>query len=407
MSSSPFVPSSFPSLPEIAGVTMASCHAGFKGKAKTDLALFLLAEGSRVAGVFTSSLCASAAVRWCQKSLTHGGIRALVVNSGNANAFTGKAGRQSVNDTAQHLKQKLNVSSHDIYLASTGVIGEPIDSQRINEALNSLMHKQRSDGWEQAARAIMTTDQFPKGSCRQFTIGDHPISIAAIAKGAGMIAPDMATMLCFIFTNATIAQPVLQQILTRQNASSFNAITVDGDTSTSDSVLLISTADSNSRAITSMRDEGAEPFAQHLHAVMHDLALQIVGDGEGARKRIAIQVQGATSDDAARIIAFSIANSPLVKTAMAGSDPNWGRIVMAIGKAGQHADPDHISISLCGIAVTHHSEPQPHDRNLLTQLMQQDELTIAVHLHLGTGNFTVWTSDLNHHYITVNAHYRS
>lgn len=407
MSSSPFAPSSFPSLPEIAGVTMASCHAGFKSKAKPDLALFLLAKGSRVAGVFTSSLCASAAVRWCQQSLPHGGIRALVVNSGNANAFTGKAGRQSVHDTAQFLQQKLNVASHDIYLASTGVIGEPMDSGRVNEALNSLMHKQREDGWEEAARAIMTTDQFPKGSSRQFTIGDHPIYIAAIAKGAGMIAPDMATMLCFIFTNANVDQSVLQQILAMQNTSTFNAITVDGDTSTSDSVLLMSTVDSTLPAITSASDEGALAFAENLHTVMHDLALQIVGDGEGARKRIAIQVQGAASDDAARIIAFSIANSPLVKTAMAGSDPNWGRIVMAIGKAGQHADPDHISISLCGIAVTHHSEPQPHDRKLLTRLMRQDELTIDVHLHLGTGNFTVWTSDLNHHYITLNAHYRS
>ena len=408
---SPLEPKSYPDMPEIGGVRFATGVAGIRYKGRTDVLLALLDKGTQVAGVFTKSKCPSAPVDWCRARLGGGKARALVVNSGNANAFTGKTGAQSVALTAAIAAKATGAAKSEIFLASTGVIGEPLDAGKFNGVLDKLAAEAAPGCIMDAARAIMTTDTYPKLATAKAMIGGVEVTINGIAKGAGMIAPDMATMLSFVFTDAPIAAPALQAMLASGVKASFNCITVDSDTSTSDTLLLFATGAAAQRGapkIAAAADRRLSGFKQALNALLLDLAHQVVRDGEGARKFVGITVTGAASAKAARTIALSIANSPLVKTALAGEDANWGRIVAAVGKAGEKAERVRLAISFGGIRVAYKGQRDPaYDEAQTSAYMKNPNIDIEVALGIGTGKATVWTCDLTKEYVEINGDYRS
>ena len=408
---SPFAPKVLPHLPAIDGVRFASCAAGIRYPGRTDLLLVLFEPGTAVAGVLTRSKTTSAPVEWCRARLEHGMARALVVNSGNANAFTGKRGREAVKLTAEAAAAAADCLEADVYIASTGVIGEPLDPAKFTGLLDGLAGNAEAEGITEAARAIMTTDTYPKLATRQAEIEGVPVTINGIAKGAGMIAPDMATMLAFVFTDAAIEPGPLREILAPAADATFNAITIDGDTSTSDTLLLFATGTAASRGaprIGLAHDPRLAGFRAALAELLRDLAHQVVKDGEGATKFVTVRVTGAESAAAARRIAFSIANSPLVKTAIAGEDPNWGRIVMAVGKSGEAADRDKLAIWLGDIQVATEGEVAAGYReDFGAAYMKRPEITITADVGVGDAAATVWTCDLTADYIAINADYRS
>ncbi len=401
----PLAPKSFPDLPVIAGARFAAAKAGIKYADRLDVMLAELQPGTTIAGVFTRSATRSAPVLDCQAKLGSDASAgaAIVVNAGNSNAFTGKAGDGSVDAITTQVAKALSVPKNRVYTASTGVIGEPLPHDRITARIDELKGTLVPDGLGLAAQAIRTTDTFAKGAKAEVRIGDRIVHIAGIGKGSGMIAPDMATMLVFIFTDAQIAQGDLQSMLSDLTETSFNSITVDSDTSTSDTLLLAATGASG---VEVTKDN--QTFRDALHGVMLDLAHQVVRDGEGATKFVEVRVTGAKSDADARTHALAIANSPLVKTAIAGEDPNWGRIVMAIGKSGAYAERDKLSIRFGDVLVAENGwvSPQYREEDGATY-MKQDELVITVDLAVGNGTSSVWTCDLTHGYIQINADYRS
>ncbi len=405
---SPLAPEAFPKMPAIAGVRLSTTACGIRYQDRRDACLVELAGDSSVAGVFTRSKTASAPVEWCRGALTGGRARAVLVNSGNANAFTGAAGVAAVERTAQALAELMGCKPREVFLASTGVIGEPLPDERLRSALESLRRDLSAEAWQDAAEAIMTTDTYPKGATRRTDLGGTTVTINGIAKGSGMIAPDMATMLAFVFTDACIPPGVLQTILVAAVRDSFNAITVDSDTSTSDTVLLFATGTARHPKVAAPDEPRLRGLRAALAEVMVDLAQQVVRDGEGAQKFIEITVSGAASQAAARRIGLAIGNSPLVKTAVAGADANWGRIVMAVGKAGEKADRDRLSIRIGGIEVARDGMVVPgYDEAPVALHMKRCEIKIAVDVGVGRGRATVWTCDLTHGYIDINAEYRS
>lgn len=405
---SPLAPKSYPELPQVGGVRFATASAGIKYKGRTDVFLALMDEGAEVAGVFTRSRCPSAAVDWCRANLGGGTARALLVNSGNANAFTGRKGREATELSARYVSDALGCAPGEVFLASTGVIGEPLKAEKFAGVVDDLARDAVAGDWQAAAKAIMTTDTFPKAVSRSVDLGGTPVVLNGIAKGAGMIAPDMATMLSFLFTDAPIAASVLQELLSATVGDTFNAITIDGDTSTSDTVLLFATGKAGGARIERADDPRLAPFRAALAEVMRDLAHWIVKDGEGARKFVGVTVTGAESDASARRIAFSIANSPLVKTAVAGEDANWGRIVMAVGKAGEPADRDRLAIWFGDVRVAVDGERDPgYSEDAASAVMKQEEIPVRVDLGLGQGRSTVWTCDLTKEYVAINGDYRS
>ncbi len=410
LSVSPLAPASFPDLPVIDGVEFASVAAGVKYQGRTDVTLIRICEGAALAGAFTRSSTRAACVLDNQAKLARGGDRdkgaAIIVNSGNANAFTGARGQESVDAVTGAVAQALGVPASRVLSSSTGVIGEPLPHERITAVIGDLAGKLDAAGAADAARAIMTTDTFPKGAFAE--IGGGAIRIAGIAKGSGMIAPDMATMLVYIFTDARIAPKLLQQALDSGLGTTFNAITVDSDTSTSDALILAATGRSAVAEITSLDSGAGAEFVAALHGVMRDLAHQVVRDGEGATKFVEVQVTGAASDADAHKVAMAIANSPLVKTAIAGEDANWGRIVMAVGKSGAKADRDRLTIRFGDLVLAEKGwRAEGYDEDQASAYMKRQELLIAVDLGLGQGAQTVWTCDLSHGYIDINADYRS
>ena len=404
MTISPLAPDHFPDLPVIEGVTFAAAAAGVKYQGRKDVMLAVMAPGTRVAGVFTKSATRSANVLDCQAKL--GGAAeagaALIVNSGNSNAFTGKAGEGSVSAICEAVASGLGIPTSRVFTASTGVIGERLPHDRITSKISELIADQDAGAMEDAAQAIMTTDTFAKGATATVDINGKPVKIAGIAKGSGMIAPDMATMLVYIFTDAKLAQAELQSLLGTLCDETFNCITVDSDTSTSDSLMLAATGASG------VDVSGNSEFANALRDVMLDLAHQVVRDGEGATKFVEVMVTGAENDEDAKTVGLAIANSPLVKTAIAGEDPNWGRIVMAVGKSGAAADRDKLTIRFGDILVAEEGwVADSYTEEAGASYMKAQDLKISVDLGLGSGTSTVWTCDLTHGYITINADYRS
>jgi glutamate N-acetyltransferase / amino-acid N-acetyltransferase len=405
---SPLAPASFPAMAPIAGVRLAAYAAGVRYSGRDDLMVAELAPGSTVAGVFTQSTMPGQPVIWCRECLPGGKVRAIVVNSGNANVFTGRAGWQVVETTAATAARLLGCKPSEVFISSTGVIGEPPPADRISAALPHVIPRLDAAAWETAARAIMTTDTFPKGATATATIHGTPVRLNGFAKGSGMIAPDMATMLVYLFTDAALPANVLQALLTAANEPSFNSITVDGDTSTSDTVLLCATGQARNVPITSADDPSLEAFRQALSQIMVDLATQVVRDGEGAEKFVTIEVRGAESDGAARRIGLTIGNSPLVKTALAAGDANWGRIVMAVGKAGEKADRNRLSIAVGGVQIAAEGGPVPnYNEGPVAEHMKRRYIDIVVDLGIGPGHATVWTCDLTHGYVDINGSYRS
>jgi glutamate N-acetyltransferase/amino-acid N-acetyltransferase len=406
---SPLAPKAYPAMPAIAGVAFATAEAGIKHQGRTDVLLAVFDKGTEVAGVFTRSKCRSAPVDWCAAALPQGKARALLVNAGNANAFTGKRGRETVRLSAAMVARALGCPPKQVYLASTGVIGEPLDPAKFERVLDKMTAHVSADRWPDAAKAIMTTDTFPKLATRTVPFGDATVTINGIAKGAGMIAPDMATMLSFVMTDAPIAAPVLQALLSKSVTQSFNAITVDSDTSTSDTLLLFATGKAaGAEPVTSPRDRRIGAFREALDDVLLDLAHQVVRDGEGARKFVEVRVEGAVSKASAKRIALSIANSPLVKTAIAGEDANWGRIVMAVGKAGEPADRDRLAISFGDIRVAVKGERDPaYSEAVTSAYMKNEAILIKVDIGLGKGSDRVFTCDLTKEYVAINGDYRS
>ncbi|MEM9223169.1 MAG: bifunctional glutamate N-acetyltransferase/amino-acid acetyltransferase ArgJ [Pseudomonadota bacterium] len=406
MTLSPFAPTRYDEPAPIAGVRLVTGAAGIKAAGTTDVLLMALDDGTSAAGVFTSSRCASAPVEWCRRVLPGGACRGLLVNSGNANAFTGKKGREATQRSAELAAHALGTSAERIMLASTGVIGEPLSAEKFTGVMDHLAGALAPGGWVDAARAIMTTDTFPKVASRTVSLAGGSVRINGIAKGAGMIAPDMATMLSFIATDAAIPADVLQSVLVGSVAKSFNKITVDSDTSTSDTVLAFATGASG--VPVTADGQGAQVFAQALDELLLELAHLIVKDGEGCTKFVAVTVKGAESDASAGRIARAIADSPLVKTALAGEDANWGRVVMAVGKAGEPADRDRLAIYFGGIRVAVDGERDPaYSEEAASAVMREPEIAITVDLGLGEGRDTVWTCDLTKEYIAINADYRS
>ena len=403
---SPLAPERFPDLPEIGGVRVATVEAGIRYKGRDDLLLVELAPGTAIAGALTRSLTASAPVDWCREALPDGRARAIVVNSGNANAFTGRVGKTAVEHTVAAAAAALGCAEREVFVSSTGVIGEPLPAEStIVQKLPGLARALASGSWDRAAGAIMTTDTFPKGASATAKIGGRTVRIAGIAKGSGMIAPDMATMLAYVFTDAAVPPDLLQRLTSRAVERSFNAITVDSDTSTSDTVLVAATGAAGNPEPDAAMLRG---FARALEAVCRDLAHQIVRDGEGASKFVEIAVTGAASARAAKRIGLAIANSPLVKTAIAGEDANWGRIVMAVGKAGEKADRDALRIGIGGVEITRGGQVVPdYDETPVARHMQGQDIRIAVDIGVGRGKATVWTCDLTHGYIDINGSYRS
>ena len=406
---SPLAPEKFPDIPPIGGVRLATGACGVRYKGRTDVLLVELADDTQVAGVFTRSKTASAPVDWCRKSLPGGIANGLVVNSGNANAFTGRLGEDAVEQVVEAVADRLACRPSRVFAASTGVIGEPLNFKAITDNLDALAADLAPGKFDEAAKAIMTTDTFPKGAAKETLIDGTKVTLAGIAKGSGMIAPDMATMLAYVFTDAQIPSPVLQGMLGPICERTFNCITVDSDTSTSDSMMLFATgAAGNAAKFSGPDDPALADFRAKLEAVMLDLAHQIVRDGEGAKKFVEITVTGAENDAAAKRIGLSIANSPLVKTAIAGEDANWGRIVMAVGKAGERAERDRLNIAIGGIPIASNGlAVDGYDEAPVTAHMQSPEINIAVDVGIGNGRATVWTCDLTHGYIDINADYRS
>ena len=408
---SPLAPAQFPDMPPIAGVRIATAAAGIRYADRTDVLLAVFDGNTSVAGVLTRSKCPSAPVDWCRTHLKGGRAAALLVNSGNANAFTGKHGREATRLSAQLAARAIGCPSSQVFLASTGVIGEPLDATRFSAVMRELVTNAASGEWQRAARAMMTTDTFPKGATAVARLGATPVTVCGIAKGAGMIAPDMATMLSFVFTDAPISPRPLQTLLRQAVVDTFNAVTVDGDTSTSDTLLAFATGaavSSGAARITSLSDARLPALRKAFEAVLGSLAEQVARDGEGARKLIEIIVEGAVSKSSARKVALSIANSPLVKTAIAGEDANWGRVVMAVGKAGEPADRDRLSIWFGGIRVAHKGERDPHyDETAVSRAMKNPEILLRVALGLGRGRDRVLTCDLTKEYVAINGDYRS
>jgi glutamate N-acetyltransferase/amino-acid N-acetyltransferase len=406
---SPLAPKSFANLPPLAGVRMAAGAAGVRYRDRTDVLMVVMAPGTQVAGVFTKSKTAAAPVEWCATHLPRGAARALVVNSGNANAFTGKAGRDSAREIAESTAGMLGCQAQDVFLASTGVIGEPLPAAKITRILGTLAESGAAGGWRAAAEAIMTTDTYPKMATGSAQIDGFKVTINGIAKGSGMIAPDMATMLAFVFTDANLPAPVLQDMLSASVKGSFNAITVDSDTSTSDTLLLFATRKgAQHSSISKATDKRLTDFRRKLDDVLLNLALQVVRDGEGAKKLIRVDIDGAVSDESARRIGMAIANSPLVKTAIAGGDANWGRVVMAVGKAGEPADRDRLKIAFGGQVVAENGmRALSYNESAATRAVAGREVGVAVDLGLGRGKATIWTCDLTEGYIRINGSYRS
>jgi glutamate N-acetyltransferase/amino-acid N-acetyltransferase len=408
---SPLAPKTYPDLPEIEGVRFATAAAGIRYQGRTDVLLAVMDKGTQAAGVFTRSKCPSAPVDWCRAKLKGGKARALVVNSGNANAFTGRSGRDAVKLTASLAAKATGAPSAEIFLASTGVIGEPLDARKFEGVLGALNAKAKPGALLDAAKAIMTTDTYPKVATAQAMLGDVPVTINGIAKGAGMIAPDMGTMLSFLFTDAPIAAPALQAMLGRAADTSMNAMTVDGDTSTSDTLMIFATGAAGKRGaapVASATDARLRPFKTALSAVLENLAKQVARDGEGARKFVEVNVTGAVSSRSAKRIARAIAESPLVKTAVGGEDANWGRVVMAVGKAGEPADRDRLSIAFNGIRVARKGERDPtYDEAKVSASMKEEDITVDVDLGLGKGRARMWTCDLTKAYVEINGDYRS
>jgi glutamate N-acetyltransferase/amino-acid N-acetyltransferase len=409
---SPLAPKSYPDVTPIEGVRFATAAAGIRYKGRTDVMLALLDKGTQVAGVFTRSKCPSAPVDWCRAKLKGGKARALVVNSGNANAFTGKVGAAATKLTAEIAGKATGAPLGEIFLASTGVIGEPLDATKFNGVMDDLVRRAAPDGLLEAAKAIMTTDTFPKIATATAEIGGVEVRINGMAKGAGMIAPDMATMLSYVFTDAPIASAALQAMLSKSVQGSFNSITVDSDTSTSDTLMLFATGAAAKRGapkISEASDRRLASFKKALDAVLLDLAHQVVRDGEGCRKFVGIEVTGAASAAAAKRIGLSIANSPLVKTAIAGEDANWGRIVAAVGKAGEKADRDKLAIWFGDIRVAHKGLRDPtYDEAKTSAYMKGENIEIRVDCGAGgKGIAKVWTCDLTKEYVAINGDYRS
>lgn len=411
---SPLAPARLPDLPAVPGVRLATAASGLKTSGAPDLLLVDLAEGTTMAGVLTRSRTCSAPVLWCREALAAGGRgRAIVVNAGNANAFTGQAGTDVVAATVDRAAALLGCDRQAVYVASTGVIGQPVPRDHIPGALDGMMPALAAEGWPRAAEAIMTTDTFAKAASRTARIGEAPVTLVGIAKGSGMIAPDMATMLGFVFTDAAIPAPVLQALLKRGADRSFNCITVDGDTSTSDTLLLAATGRAAGQpAVGAVGDPALRGFRRALDALLIDLAQLVARDGEGAQKFITIRVTGATSAVAARRIGLAIANSPLVKTAIAGEDANWGRVVMAVGKSGEEAERDRLVIAIGGVPITEGGHVRrDYDEGPVARHLRGREIDIAVDVGArggrGRGRATVWTCDLTHGYISINADYRS
>lgn len=408
---SPLAPRKYPRMPAIEGVRIATAEAGIKYKGRTDVLAMVFDEGTTAAGVFTRSKCPSAPVDLCRQNLAGGTGRILVVNSGNANAFTGKRGRETTSATAKAAAKAAGCGEGEVFLASTGVIGEPLDASRFTHLLKDMVGGARADFWTEAAKAIMTTDTYPKVATATVRLGETEVTINGIAKGAGMIAPDMATMLSFIATDAPLSASVLQSMLSRGVGDTFNAVTVDSDTSTSDTLMLFATGAAARRGaptIDDPKDARLAQFRRALNRILKNLALQVVRDGEGARKQIEVTVTGAKSSRSAKRIALSIANSPLVKTAVAGEDANWGRVVMAVGKAGEPADRDRLSIWFGDNRLAFEGERDPDYSEAATSAyMKGEDIRIRADLGLGRGKATVWTCDLTKEYVAINGDYRS
>ncbi len=405
---SPLAPQALPALAQVSGVQFAIAETGIRYRGRPDVLLALLPEGSSVAGCFTTSKSSSAPVDWCKANLKQGRARLLVVNAGNANAFTGKAGVATVRAVATAAARQFGCKPAEVFQASTGVIGEPLDPEFITAAMPKLALTLQPDSWPDAARAILTTDTFPKAASATATLGRETVIIQGFAKGSGMIAPNMATMLSFIFTDAAIPSRVLQSLLSASVQKSFNCVTVDGDTSTSDTVLLFATGARPAPKGLKANDPRLREFTKALDTVCHDLALQVARDGEGAEKLIEIAITGAEHDKAAHRIAMSIANSPLVKTAIAGEDANWGRIVMAIGKAGEKANRDKVRIRIGGVQVAAKGMRDPGYKEVeIMPHMKGRHIVIEADVGVARGKARVWTCDLTHGYIDINGSYRS
>ncbi|MFT9441905.1 MAG: bifunctional glutamate N-acetyltransferase/amino-acid acetyltransferase ArgJ [Acetobacter papayae] len=399
-----------PELGPVRGVRLGAIAAGIRYKGRTDLVLAEFDAGTTVAGVFTRSKCPGAPVDWCRAILPEGRARALVVNAGNANVFTGRAGRETCEQTAQAAAKLTQCAPGEVYLASTGVIGEILPAERLTAALPALHDALSETGWEAAARGIMTTDTFPKAARRTALLGGVEVTIQGMAKGSGMIAPDMATMLSFVATDAALPAALLQAMLSAGVKRTFNCITVDSDTSTSDMVLLFATGAAGNAPPASTAPDAPElaAFRQALDSLLEELALMVIRDGEGATKLMTIDVTGAVSDDSAWRVAMAIGNSPLVKTAIAGEDANWGRVVMAVGKCGEPADRDTLSVSIGGVCIAQNGTVRDgYDETPVVAHMKGQEISIAVDLGLGEGHARAWSCDLTHGYIDINGSYRS
>lgn len=409
MTVSPLAPKDgFPALPALSGVRFASTAAGIRYAGRTDLLLVEMPQGTQAAGVLTTSRTRSAPVDWCAHALSKGLGRALVVNAGNANAFTGMRGEGSVARTVATAANLFGCQDHEVYVSSTGTIGEFLPDEKITEALPTLLPALDGADWLAAAKAIMTTDTYPKGATRTAIVDGKSVTLNGIAKGSGMIAPAMGTMLAYVFTDAAIPAPVLQSLLKKGCERTFNSITVDGDTSTSDTLLLFATGTAGNALPKDANDKSLKDFKKKLFSLLKDLSHQVVRDGEGASKFVEIRVTGAESKKAARRIGLAIGNSPLVKTAVAGEDANWGRIVMAVGKSGEKADRDRLCIKIGGVPVAAHGLAVPdYDETPVAAHMKGDEIVFEVDVGVGTGSATVWTCDLTHGYIDINGSYRS
>ncbi|MBN8911233.1 MAG: bifunctional glutamate N-acetyltransferase/amino-acid acetyltransferase ArgJ [Rhizobiales bacterium] len=410
-SRSPFAPDEIVQLPPIEGVRFATAEAGIRYRGRTDLMVATFDPGTTVAGVFTQSKTASAPVLACRKHLKKETAQLLIVNSGNANAFTGKRGRDAVDLTVDAGAKAADCARHDVFVASTGVIGEPLEAEKFAHLIDGMVKNAEPDAFEAAARAIMTTDTYPKVASRRALIGDVEVTINGFCKGAGMIAPDMATMLCFIFTDAAIAAKPLQALLSAHVETTFNAMTVDGDTSTSDTCLVFATGTAAARGqepVTKTGSKKLKAFSAALHNLMQDLAVQVAKDGEGLSKFVTFIVEGAESAKAARKIALACANSPILKTAIAGEDPNWGRVVMAVGKSGEAADRDKLSIWFGDLCVAREGErAAEYDEATAAAYMKNREIVIRIDVGVGDASGHVWTCDLTHDYVSINADYRS
>jgi glutamate N-acetyltransferase/amino-acid N-acetyltransferase len=405
---SPLAPKTTPTLPRIPGVKLGVARSGVRYQDRDDILLAILPAGATIAGVLTKSKTCSAPVDWCRKNLSRGKVRAIVVNAGNANAFTGKAGDKAVEESTRAVAQALGCPRNEVFMASTGVIGQPLDWDKIAATVPALIKGAKDDNWSAAAAAIMTTDTFAKLATRQAKIGERTVTINGFLKGSGMIAPDMATMLGFAFTDAKIPSNVLQKLLADAADKSLNCVTVDGDTSTSDTLLLAATGTARHAPVEESDDPVLVDFKRALDEVLIELAQLLARDGEGASKFITINVGGASSNGAARKIGLSVANSPLVKTAMAGEDANWGRIVMAVGKSGERADRDKLRISIGGVRITDAGQVVPnYDETPVVKHIKGTDIVIDIDLGIGRGRATVWTCDLTHGYIDINGRYRT